>query len=60
VFWGDGFIDTPVVDGTTVEPGSTVEGPALVQELFTVVAVPPAARLSLDAEGTYHLDVHLP
>jgi N-methylhydantoinase A len=60
VFWDDGFIDTPVVDGTRVDPGFSIEGPALIQELFTVVAVPPAGRLSLDHEGTYHLDVHLP
>jgi hypothetical protein len=60
VFWGDGFIDTPVVDGTRADSGFSIEGPALIQELFTVVAVPPAGRLSLDHEGTYHLDVHLP
>lgn len=59
-FWGEGFADTPVVDGSKLEPGFSSEGPVLVEERFTVVAVPPRARVSLDAEGTYHLDVPLP
>ena len=50
-----GFVDTPVIDGSKLGPGAVVHGPALVQEPFTVVVVPPGATATLDATGTYEL-----
>ncbi|MGH9187958.1 MAG: hydantoinase/oxoprolinase family protein, partial [Acidimicrobiales bacterium] len=51
VFWGDGvggqFTDTPIYDGCALGPGAVIDGPALVEEPFTVVAVAPRlARLA--------------
>ena len=54
-YFGVEFVDTPVYDGTALGPGVEISGPALVQEPFTVVVVPPGARLTLDVTGNYEL-----
>jgi N-methylhydantoinase A len=54
-YFGVEFVDTPVYDGPRLGPGVEIEGPALVQEPFTVVVVPPGARLTLDPTGNYEL-----
>ena len=56
-YWGDGFVDTPVYDGSRLGAGATVEGPALVEEPFTVVVVPPGATATLDGLGNYVVSV---
>jgi N-methylhydantoinase A len=55
VYWGTEFTDTPVYDGTVLAPGVEIEGPALIEEPFTVVVVPPGARCTLDALGNFEL-----
>ena len=55
VWWGDGFVHTDIHDGATVVPGTTVVGPALVEEAFTVVAVPPGWSATLAAHGSWEL-----
>jgi N-methylhydantoinase A len=54
-YWGTDFVETPVYDGIALAPGVTIEGPALVEEPFTVVVVPPGARCTLDALGNFDL-----
>jgi N-methylhydantoinase A len=49
------WVDAAVIDGTRLAPGAVVAGPALVQEAFTVVVVPPTMRAVLDALGNYTL-----
>ena len=56
-YWGEGFVDTPVFDGTRLGKGATVEGPALIEEPFTVVVVPPGTTATLDALGNYVVSV---
>ncbi|MFM7224379.1 MAG: hydantoinase/oxoprolinase family protein [Actinomycetota bacterium] len=56
-FWGEGYVATPTYDGTRLAPGVTVEGPALIEEPFTVVVVPLGARAEIDAAGAYRIDV---
>jgi len=56
-YWGDGFVDTPVYDGTKLGAGATVDGPALVEEPFTVVVLPPGATATLDGLGNYVVSV---
>ncbi len=56
-YWGDGFVDTPVYDGTRLGVGATVEGPALIEEPFTVVVIPPDAIATLDDLGNYVISV---
>jgi N-methylhydantoinase A len=55
--FGDGFIDTPVYDGTRLGPGVEIAGPALIEELFTVIVVPPTGRVRLDDQGNYSLEL---
>ncbi len=55
VYFGDGFVDTPTYDGTQLGPGAALSGPALVEEPFTVVVVPPGARLTLGEHASYQL-----
>jgi N-methylhydantoinase A len=57
-YFGVEFVDTPVYDGPALGPGATVDGPALIEEPFTVVVVPPGATARLDELGNYAL--HLP
>jgi N-methylhydantoinase A len=54
-YFGVEFVDTPVYDGSLLGAGATVTGPALVEEPFTVVVVPPGATLTLDVNGNYEL-----
>jgi N-methylhydantoinase A len=54
-YFGDGFVDTPVYDGIALAPGVDIDGPALIEEPFTVVVVPPGARCTLDQLGNFEL-----
>ena len=56
-YWGEGFVATPVYDGTALAPGVSIDGPALIEEAFTVVVLPPGARAELDALGNYVIEV---
>jgi N-methylhydantoinase A len=56
-YFGDGFIDTAVYDGTRLGPGVEIAGPALIEELFTVIVVPPTGRVRLDDQGNYSLEL---
>jgi N-methylhydantoinase A len=55
VWFGDAWIPTPVYDGTRLGPGAELTGPALVEEPFTVVVVPPDAHLRLGEHTSYEL-----
>ena len=55
--FGDGYVDTAVYDGAALGVGAEVHGPALVEEPFTVVVVPPGARARLDEAGNYALEL---
>ncbi len=54
-YFGVEFVDTPVYNGSLLGAGAAVTGPALVEEPFTVVVVPPGATLTLDVHGNYEL-----
>jgi N-methylhydantoinase A len=54
-YFGVEFVDTPVYDGTALGAGAVVHGPALIEEPFTVVVVPPGATAALDDLGNYAL-----
>jgi N-methylhydantoinase A len=55
VWFGSAFVDTPVYDGAPLGPGASLEGPALIEEPFTVVVIPPGATARLDDHGNYDL-----
>lgn len=53
IFWpGVGAIDTPVYDRAGLADGFSAEGPALMEDIDTVVAVPPGWSYSLDEQRT--------
>jgi N-methylhydantoinase A len=56
-YFGEGFVATPVYDGTRLGAGVEVRGPALVEEPFTVVVVPPDGRVRVDETGNYELEL---
>ena len=58
-YWGDGYVPTPVYDGGRLGTGVTIDGPALIEEPFTVVVLPPGASATLDATGNYDIRVDL-
>lgn len=52
-YWGAGWVDTPVYDGTALGSGAVIPGPALIEEPFTVVVVAPGAVARVDDAGNY-------
>jgi len=52
-YFGDGFIDTPLYDGPQLAVGVEIEGPALIEEPFTVVVLAPGMRARLDDRCNY-------
>ena len=54
-YFGDGFVDADVLDGEALAAGAVVPGPALIQERFTVVVVPPGWAATLDGHAAYEL-----
>ena len=53
VSWpGAGAIDTPVYDRAGLPDGFSAEGPALMEDVDTTVAVPPGWRYALDGQRT--------
>jgi N-methylhydantoinase A len=55
--FGAGFVDAAVYDGATLGVGAEFHGPALVEEPFTVLVVPPGARARVDEQGNYELEL---
>jgi len=54
-YFGDGFVDAPTYDGSRLGVGAVVEGPALIEEPFTVVVVPPGSTCTLGGHLAYEL-----
>ncbi len=55
VYFGVEFVDTPVFDGPLLGVGAVVLGPALIEEPFTVVVVPPGMECRLAEHLSYEL-----
>ncbi|MCA1831047.1 MAG: hydantoinase/oxoprolinase family protein, partial [Actinobacteria bacterium] len=52
-YFGKGFVKTGVYDGTKVKAGQVVKGPAIIEEPFTTIVVPPRWNVKLDKMGNY-------
>lgn len=55
-YWGE-WVDTPVYDGAQLGTGARIEGPALIEEPFTVVVLPPNTTAQLDTLGNYVIEL---
>jgi N-methylhydantoinase A len=52
-YFGDGFVKAKLYDGPSIRAGQTVTGPAIIEEPFTTVVVPPRWKVKLDKLGNY-------
>ncbi len=50
-YFGDGFVETPVYDGSRLAPGAEISGPALIEKPFTVVVLGPGSSACIDEYG---------
>ncbi|KAA0232873.1 MAG: Acetophenone carboxylase gamma subunit [Acidimicrobiales bacterium] len=50
-------VEVPVYDGPRLGTGFSIDGPALIQEPFTVVVLPPDSSAHLDEQGNYVLEL---
>lgn len=56
---GSGFAATPVYRGRDLQPGSKIQGPAIVEETFTTLVVYPGWVATIDDAGDYEM-IRLP
>jgi N-methylhydantoinase A len=57
VHMGEGFSEVPTYDGASLGPGALVEGPALIEEPFTVVVLAASDVAVLDENGNYDIAI---
>jgi N-methylhydantoinase A len=55
-YWGE-WVDTPVYEGAQLGAGARIDGPALIEEPFTVVVLPPNTTAELDTFGNYVIEL---
>ena len=53
----DGYIETPVFDGSLVVAGNVFVGPAIVEEPTTTIVVFPGSTMRLDNRGFYVMSI---
>lgn len=52
-----GFIEAPIYDGSLLEPGNLVTGPAVIHEPDTTIVVNPSQEAMLDQQDMYVIEV---
>jgi N-methylhydantoinase A len=53
----DGFVDTPVYDGSLVRPGQLIAGPAIIEEPDTTIVVGSGQEAMSDHYRTYVIEI---
>ena len=53
-----GEAEAAIYDGLALEPGMSLDGPAVVQEPSVTLVVPPGLAVQMDEFGNYHIDMH--
>jgi len=53
------MVEADIYNGTLLEPGMTLTGPAVIQESAVTLVVPPGDTLSVDDYGSYHVRLTL-
>jgi N-methylhydantoinase A/oxoprolinase/acetone carboxylase beta subunit len=55
--WFDGaWVDTPVYDLESLQPGHRISGPAIVQAAYTTAVIPPGREFHIEEHGLGILD----
>ena len=49
--------ETPILRRESLGPGSTLAGPAIIEQLDTTTVLPPSFRAAVDAAGNLIIDV---
>ena len=57
VFSSQGSIPTPRYDRTGLVADQTISGPAVIEDAWSTVILPPGSSLNVDAHGHLHIDV---
>ena len=57
VHFGEGFSAVATFDGAVLGAGALIEGPALIEEPFTVVVLAPGDVARLDEHGNYDITI---
>jgi N-methylhydantoinase A len=57
-FEHDGIMTAAVYDGSKLEPGMTLTGPAVIQDASSSLVLPPLHKLSMDSYGNFIVDLH--
>ena len=60
MFFGDGFVDTPVYARMTLASGQTLVGPAIIEEDESTLVVPPSFDLTVDVALNLVADRRVP
>lgn len=53
-----GATETAIFDGTMLEPGMELQGPAVIQESAVTLVVPAGDRVRVDDYGSYHIHLN--
>jgi N-methylhydantoinase A len=57
IFDRQGELETPRLERSSLPPGKPVRGPAIVEDAFSTVVLPPGATLTPDPVGHLLMDV---
>jgi N-methylhydantoinase A len=52
-YFGNGFVKTALFDGPSMRAGQSIKGPAIIEEPFTTIVIPPKWNVKLDKFGNY-------
>ena len=52
-----GFVNCPIYSGISLEAGSTITGPAIIEEPTTTILISDGATARIDAAGNCHLEL---
>jgi N-methylhydantoinase A len=53
----DGIVEATIYNGSLLESGMQLQGPAVIQEPAVTLVVPPGERVSVDDYGNYHVEL---
>jgi N-methylhydantoinase A len=53
------FVETQIYDGNGIRAGDRIAGPAIIEEPFTTITVPPDFKCEVDPYGNYVMEVPL-
>jgi N-methylhydantoinase A len=57
VYFGDGYVETPIYDRYRMGPGATIDGPAIVEERESTTVVGPGATARVAGDGSLIVEV---